>query len=364
MFDFELWEDTSSKTHLKEIAIEVCIGMIAKTISQSEFRVRKEKKTVKDEMYWRLNVRPNRNQTAAFFWQTVIRKLIYENECLIIQTDTEDLLTADSFSHNEYAVLEDTFHNVVCQGYEFKRSFKMQDVIYMKYSNEKLANLMDKLFEDYGKLFARLVEYQMLKSQIRSTVDIEQNSGKDEEATSKLQRYVDRVYQAIRNKAVAIIPQQKGYKYDEHQQNSTSGQGVDELNKLTDGFLFQFANALGIPNAMVKGDMADASEQTKNYMVFCIDPIVKILSDALNFSMVDKDKYLRGEKLEIRTVSYHDIFDIATAIDKLFQTGWSGNELRDKVGDELSDDPRMDKHFITKNYSDLDSTEGSENDET
>lgn len=125
MIDLDLFEDSSNKTHLKRVAIETCIGLISRTISQSEFRVRKDKKTIKDEMYYKLNLRPNKNMTASYFWQKVVRKLIYDNDCLIVQSDSGDLLIADSFVKNEYAVMEDVFKNVIVKDYEFKRSFLM-----------------------------------------------------------------------------------------------------------------------------------------------------------------------------------------------------------------------------------------------
>ncbi|MBK5446117.1 phage portal protein [Peribacillus sp. TH24] len=112
---------------------------MAEPISQSEFYVKKDKKFVKDEMYYRLNVRPNPNMSASQFWQTVVHKLIYDNECKIIQADSEDLLFADSFSRIEYALVNDSFKDVTIKDYTFSRTFQMSDVIYLEYSNKKLS---------------------------------------------------------------------------------------------------------------------------------------------------------------------------------------------------------------------------------
>ena len=98
LFDFELFQDQSLRVHMKKLAIEVCITFLGRTISQSEFRVRNGTEFEKNELYYRLNIRPNKNQTASTFWQKVIRKLVYDNECLIIQADDGDLLIADDFA--------------------------------------------------------------------------------------------------------------------------------------------------------------------------------------------------------------------------------------------------------------------------
>ncbi|MCO0600623.1 phage portal protein [Peribacillus butanolivorans] len=134
---------------------------MAEPISQSEFYVKKDKKIVKDEMYYRLNVRPNPNMSASQFWQTVVHKLIYDNECLIIQADSEDLLFADSFLRIEYAL---TFKDVTIKDYTFSRTFQMSDVIYLEYSNKKLSSMLDGLYSDYGELFGRIIEFQKLKN--------------------------------------------------------------------------------------------------------------------------------------------------------------------------------------------------------
>ncbi|GAB6254543.1 MULTISPECIES: phage portal protein [Peribacillus] len=112
MIDFDLIEETSKKIYMKQLAIQTCINMIGRTISQSEFYVKKDKKIVKDEMYYRLNVRPNPNMSASRFWQILVHKLIYDNECLVIQSDTEDLLIADSFTRVKYALVNDSFKDV------------------------------------------------------------------------------------------------------------------------------------------------------------------------------------------------------------------------------------------------------------
>src|SRR5690606_32279742 len=155
----------------------------------------------------------NKNQTASTFWQTFVHKLIYDNEVLVIQADDGDLLIADDFQQKEYAVYEDIFSNVVVRDFEFTRTFKQSEVIHLRYSNERLAPLIDSLFTDYGDLFGRILAGQMRKNQIRGTVDIDAMTSKDKEKLSRLQNFIDNMYKAIEKKDVAIIPQQQGFKY-------------------------------------------------------------------------------------------------------------------------------------------------------
>lgn len=194
---------------MKRVAVEICIGLIARTIGQSEFFLKVDKNIIKDELYYRLNVRPNKNESASYFWQTVIRKLIYENECLIIKNDSDDLLIADTFTKTEYANYEDVFSHVIVRDYEFKRSFLMNEVVYLRYSNEGLSRLIEEMYSDYGELLGRLMSFQKRKNQIRATVTLEALTGKKEEERAKLQKYIDNLYKSIETKDISITPQTK-----------------------------------------------------------------------------------------------------------------------------------------------------------
>ncbi|MED2692749.1 phage portal protein [Bacillus toyonensis] len=362
MFDLELFMDTANRVHMKRLAIDTCISFLGRTISQSEFRVKNGEAFETNELYYRLNVRPNKNMTASSFWEKFIQKLVYDNECLVIQADDEDLLIADDFQHNEYAVFEDTFTNVVVKDYEFKRSFKQSEVIHLKYRNDKLSPLIDGLFADYGDLFGRILSSQKRKNQIRGTVDMDMIGAKSEEQVKKLQEFINNMYQAIGNKDIAIVPQQKGIEYKEVYNGSANGPSVEEINKVTNGFLNQVAMAMGIPTALIYGEMADIEKQTKNYMNFTVKPLLKKISDEVNVKFFEMNEYLEGQRVEVKSISYQTIFELAESIDKLISSGaFKGNEVRLEVGYDISDDPNLNKHYITKNYAEMNAGEGGEN---
>lgn len=361
MLDLDIITDTANRLHMKRLAIDTCVSFLGRTISQSEFRVRNGKAFKKDELYYRLNVRPNKNMTASTFWERFVRKLIYDNECLVIQADDGDLLIADGFKHNEYAVFEDTFTDVRVKDYTFKRSFKQSEVIHLKYRNDKLSPLIDGLFADYGDLFGRILNSQKRKNQVRGTVDMDMIGAKTEEQIAKLQEFIDNMYKSIGSKDIAIVPQQKGINYNEIYNGVANGPSVEEINKVTNGFLNQVAMAIGIPIALIYGEMADVEKQTKNYMLFTVRPLLKKLSDEANVKFFEMSEYLLGRKIEVKAVSYQSIFDLATSIDKLISSSaFTGNEIRSEVDYEESDDPNLNIHHITKNYTKLNESEGGE----
>ena len=50
------------------------------------------------DVYYKLNIKPNTDLSSDSFWQQVIYKLIYDNEVLIVVSDSKELLIADSFT--------------------------------------------------------------------------------------------------------------------------------------------------------------------------------------------------------------------------------------------------------------------------
>ena len=236
LFGYTIPYDAQKRIYLKQLAVQICINFIARTISQSEFRVKHGDEFIKDDLYHLLNVKPNWNDNASTFWGKVIYKLVCDNECLIIKTDEDYFLVADYFEKVEYAVYEDRFTNVIIKGNEFKRSFTRGEVIYLQYNNTNLSPLIDGLFADYGELLGYIMTAQLRKAQIRGVVDLETINLKDEKNRQQLQEYIDKLYNAFSTKLVALVPQQKGTKLEE-QGKSFQGQSVEEIDKVTDGFL-------------------------------------------------------------------------------------------------------------------------------
>ena len=75
---------------------------------------------------------------------------IHEGEVLAVWTEDGDLLVADSFDRKEFAVYPDVFSNVTMKDYTFRKTYRMDEVIYMKYGNEKLTKFMNGMFQDYN----------------------------------------------------------------------------------------------------------------------------------------------------------------------------------------------------------------------
>lgn len=360
--------DAAQRAYLKTMAKDTVINFVARIMSTLEVDIQN-----KDGAEWEyiLNVRPNSDQTAADFWQSFFYRLIDENEVLVIKTDDDQLLIADDYSRKEYAVFDDVFSGVTVKGYTFNREFSMSEVIYMQYNNDKLDRWTKGLFDDYSELFGRILEVAMRNNQIRGSVSVDTTGSlanqKDESGKTraqKLQEYIDKIYNSFRTKSVAIVAKMKGFEYEEYtNKQGVSNQSLEELNKLKSALIDDVANMIGVPTALIYGEKAELKDNMNAMRKLCTGSLVKKTKDELTAKLIERKEYQKGVRIEVRGVMRQDPLELADSIDKLVSSMvFTPNQVLQELGYRKSDDPDMDKRYMTKNYQDVKG--GGMNDET
>lgn len=349
-FEFEDLERMFGNLQLKSLAVDKSAEFIARIFAKSEFKYLEDGKAKFSDWNYLLNVRPNKNESASDFWQKVVYRLITKNEVLIVLTRDDQLLVADSYTRTKYAVYDDVFEFVTCKGFTFEKRFRMSEVIFLQYNNNRLQDYISDLFTDYEKLHTRLVEALARNNQIRGTLKTKNNGSFDKEMLAKLQSYAEILFKSFNTKTIAIVPAQDGMEYTEHTNTTgTSNISVDELKKLRQQFDDEVADILGIPTALIHGDMANLENSQKMFNSYCYQSLVKKMSDGLNFALVSKWKYERNNLFVIVGEGQKDKFALAENIDKLISSGaMTRNEVRSELG--LESVPCGDKFLITKNY--------------
>lgn len=349
-FEFEDLERMFGNLQLKSLAIDKSAEFIARIFAKSAFKYQENGKVKSSDWDYLLNVRPNKNESASDFWQKVVYRLITKNEVLIFLTTDDQLLIADSYTRTKYAVYDDVFEFVSCRGFTFEKRFRMSEVIFLQYNNNRLQDYISDLFADYEKLHTRLVEALARNNQIRGTLKTKNNGSFDKQMRDKLQSYADGLFKSFSTKTIAIVPAQDGMEYSEHTNTTgTSNISVDELKKLRRQFDDEVADVLGIPTALIHGDMANLENSQKMFNSYCYQSLVKKMSDGLNFALVSRWKYEHNNLFVIIGEGQRDKFALAENIDKLISSGaMTRNEVRNELG--LESVPGGDKFLITKNY--------------
>ena len=367
-----------------EFALHSGINIIANALSACEVRTFDKWKEVKTDQYYRWNYEPNVNMNAAQFRQKLVWSLIYRNECLVIQTKKGDLLIADSYEHEQYALRQDLFRSVTIYGdggisspYTFDKAFRMEDVLFYRLSNRNITALLKKLIEEYEKLLESAIQKFYKSGGERGVMTIDANAtanvsyGTKEDGTP---RTFNDVYTELMNKQFekyfksqnAVLPLFKGFSYEtkggETSKKSTSE--VKDVTDLTDEIYDKVANAMQIPPALLKGDIADVTALTKNLITFAIEPIANVIETENNRKLYRKE-VLKGtyQMIDTSTIMHMTAAEIATASDKMIACGgWDIDEIRRKAGDPILNTPWSRKHFITRNYEDIENLEGQKAD--
>lgn len=344
------FQDASTRAYLKRVALDAGVNFIARRFAQAKFKHIVDGKFVKDDAWYRLNTRPNRNETATQFWEHVIHKLIYEGECLVIVNDTKELLVADSYVHTKYANYDDIFEGVYVRGYRYERTFTMSEVIYLTYQNERLERYTNSLFADYGTMLGRMVAIQLRNNQIRGVLKVNTTYGAQRDKQEQLQGYLDKVFNSFSNNTVALVPLTDGFDYQEiGGTKSNTQQQFDQIKQLRKDAIATVADILGIPENMLFETPAEVNQLEKSFNQGVLQFFYQLVIDELNGKLVSD---YGSEEYRIVGKNERDIFSLSEAIDKLVSSGaFRRNEIREALGWERADDPALDEFYITKNYT-------------
>ena len=114
-----------------------------------------------------------------------------------------------------------------------------------------------------------------------------------------------------------------------------------------------------LPPALLRGDVQGTSDALDLFLTACIDP----LADFLREEIVRKEPTMGASMLEngndlvfdTKQIKHIDLISMANNVDKLIASGiCSINDIMRLIGEKPKDDEFADKHYITKNYVEID----------
>jgi len=349
---------------IEDFAICMAINLIAGAISKCEFKTYLKGNENKSDEYYLWNVEPNKNQNSSQFLRELISKLLYYNECLVVDINGQ-LIIADDFNQNEFAVVENYFTQVSRGTMTFDRSFKMSEVLYFKYENDDIRALLSNLLKGYNNLLNMAIGKYKRSGGRKGIAKIDKTASGDKDFQQKVDDLFNNRFKSYFEAENAVIHLPRGIEYAEQngEGNKKSTSDVVDISNITKEAFERVAQAFKIPPALLRGDIADIEKITDNFLTFCIDPLADMISEEINRKRYGKEQFLKGSYLKIDTtcIKHIDIFSIAEKFDKLIASGgYSIDELRIKAGDTPLNTWWSKKHWMTKNYSDIENLEGGE----
>jgi HK97 family phage portal protein len=354
IYDTDMWEPAASRVFIKRLAIDTVLNFVARSFAQSEFKVMNgDRVDKKSELYYRLNVQPNKNQTSVEFWSKLIYELLYNSETLVVQGDDGDIYVADSFMKNDLALYPDTFTGVTVGTYTYTRTFNMQDVLYIKNSNNRLEAYVSGLFDDTSELYGRMYDVAMREKQIRGIVKVGALTGTDKEKQDKLQNFIDNIFKQFNHRSIAIVPNGQGLDYTETNSVSEtrSTSPLENLTTLRTQFMDDVAALVGVPPVLLHGQQAESDQAKQTFVDNCLGALNKLVEAALNSTFFTKAEYRRGSHINIVGLGKADLTKLAEPLDKLRAGGFvNGDEGRVLIGLDPTGKPEMQEYYVTKNY--------------
>lgn len=347
----------------KRLAVETCIDLIANSIILCEFQTFEKGKESRGENYYLFNVAPNQNQNASEFIHSMITHLFMDNECLVIMQN-DKLYVADDYAIKHSSLYENIYSSVTVGDFTFDRTFVESEVVYLKLNDKNIMEVINGLYSSYGKLLSSAMNYYKRKNNKRLLV----KGNFSRSQTDEVQKAIDEMFSrqltdyfnADKEGTAFQVP--KDFEIDDRSDSITGANSSTsrDINDLVNDIFNMIATAFHVPVGLLRGNLADVEKQTNNYLMFCVNPLVKLISTEFNRKFFTKTQYLERTYLKVDTtqIKIVDVVAMAGALDKLFAIGVNNtNDNRRILGREPITEEWADKYFITKNYQSVESLE-------
>ena len=358
--------DIPAELYYRELAIFTASSLISNAISRSEMRTFENGVPVKKKDYFLLNVSPNRNETSSVFWHKVINKVIREGEALVVEANGY-LYCADSFGRaSERPILGDIYESVAVGNFTFNKQFSQNDSYMFRLDNINVRQLIDGMYEQYGKILSGAAKNLKLSNGQKYKLHIDGVKAGDKEFNEEFEEFIKKQLKTYMESENAVYPEFDGYKLEaDPVYNSGSGSASDFL-ELKKELFASVAGAFHIPDSMMTGNITNMADIIGSFLTFGVDPYADMITEALN-KRAGLDNYVAGNRYQVDTskIMHRDLFDVAADVSNLISSGVKCiDEVREMLGDAPLNTDWSRKHFITKNFEEIErflsSAEGGE----
>lgn len=360
--------DIPAELYYKELAIYTASSLISNAISRSEMRTFEAGLPVKKNDYYLLNVSPNRNETSSVFWHKVINRVIRDGEALVVEAGGY-IYCADSYVRaSERPILGDIYEGVTVGNFSFNKQFSQNDSYMFRLDNINVKVLIDGMYDQYGKILSAAAKSLKQSNGQKYKLHIDGVKAGDEEFNKEFEEYIKKQLKTYMESENAVYPEFDGYQLEAdpiYSNGSGSGSAADFV-ELKKELFSSVAGAFHIPESMMTGNITNMADIVGSFLTFGVDPYADMITEALN-KRAGIDNYMAGNYYQVDTskILHRDIFDVAADVSNLISSGVKCiDEVREMLGDAPLNTDWSRKHFITKNFEEIErflsSAEGGE----
>ena len=339
----------------KEMALLTCTNIITATLGRCEFVTYNKGDAVKRNE-WRLwNVQPNQNQSAQQFRAQLIHTLVGKGEALVIELEN-NIYVADSFTASDDVVKERLYSDVAVGSLTLNRKFKEHEVMHFALPDSAWMKTFDSLAQAYASVINSGVKGYRRAQGMKGTLSIDAMQMGNEKMQKAYEALKNAGFKQFADAESAVLPLYKGMEYTDTTQKTYSNQNSRDIRAMVDDLTDFAARMLGIPPVLVNGSVQDTASARRQLVSDCIVPLAKILDCEISRKRYTAGDIERGTMLEVDTsrAIYVDWLTAAQGIDKLIASGAASvNDVRGLLGLPLIDKGWANRHYLTKNYGDI-----------
>ena len=348
--------DIPAELYYKELAIYTASSLISNAISRSEIRTFEKDEPVKKRDYYLLNVSPNANETSSVFWHKVINRVIRDGEALVVEANG-CLYCADSYTRLlERPILGDIYECVAVGNFTFNKRFDQSNSYMFRLDNINVKDLIDGMYREYGKILSSAAKALKQGNGQKYKLHIEGTKAGDDDFNKEFENYIKKQLKTYMESDNAVYPEFDGYKLeaDPTYGNGKSGSASDFVS-LKKELFSSVAGAFHIPESMMTGNITNMSDIIGSFLTFGVDPYADMITEVLN-KEAGVDNFLAGNYYQVDTsrIMHRDAFDVAADVSNLISSGVKCiDEVREMLGDAPLNTDWSRKHFITKNFEEI-----------
>ncbi len=333
-----------------KLAINIVSTYIASAISTCEFEVYEKDKETKNTIYYKLNYSPNPNDTASRLKFLLVKELVQKGESLVIKKGNY-LYFAESFSVEEKLINGYKFGGVTIQEMPLAETFKKKNVFYFKLDSESVKNLLETVNNKYKELVSCASKAYRKAINNKWKMKIDSVKSGDPNFQEEFDNYVTSQLQSFLTTDEGVFPELNGYEL-EHLDDGSDKTDSSDIRNLRKDIFDMVAQAYKMPVSMLYGNVTNLKEVINQFITFSIKPIAEMISEEMTRVFYSEDEILKGSKIliNISSINYRDIFDVADKIDKLIYSSVTNiDESRRLLNLPMLNTKWSQQHWMTKN---------------
>ena len=336
------------------LAIHIVSSYIASAISTCEFKVYDKDGIVKDTTYYKLNFAPNPNDTATRLKYNMVKKLIQDGESLVVQHNN-NLYFAESFGFESESINGYKFNNVVVQKTTLNKKFDRKTSFYFRLDDEKIKSFLSDIDEKYKSLVSCASKAYKKALNNKWKLKIDSAKQHDPKFQEEFETYVKEQLKDFLESDSAVYPELNGYQLEHLDDGTADKTDSSDIRNIRKDIFDMVAQAFKMPPSMMYGNISNLKEVVNQFIAFAVKPFATLIGEEITRNFFTENEILKKNKrviVDISSINYRDIFDVATGLDKLISDGVANiDEVRPLVNLPVLGTDFSQQYWMTKNYS-------------